>query len=80
MDGKDGAPVGYLIELKCNITEAKEEKTKEFQKKKGKSILNTFGISDFQTRKRRLKNSAAPSLFPASFSCWISDLHALSDV
>lgn len=34
MDGKDGAPVGYLIELKCNITEAKEEKTKEFQKKR----------------------------------------------
>ena len=34
MDGKDGAPVGYLIELKCNITEVNEEKTKEFQKKK----------------------------------------------
>ena len=79
MDGKDGASVGYLIELKCNITEVKEEKTKEFQKKK-KSILNTFGISDIQTRKRRLRNRAAPSLFPASFSCWISDLHALSDV
>ena len=30
MDGKDGAPVGYLIVLKCNITEVKEEKTMEF--------------------------------------------------
>lgn len=34
MDGKDGAPVGYLIELKCNITEAKEEKKKGIKKKK----------------------------------------------
>ena len=30
VDGKDGAPVGYLIVLKCNITEKKEEKTMKF--------------------------------------------------
>ena len=28
MDGKDGAPVGYLIVLKRKITEVKEENTK----------------------------------------------------
>lgn len=31
MDGKDGAPVGYLTDcVKCNITEVKQEKTMEF--------------------------------------------------
>ena len=72
MDGKDGAPVGYLIVLKCNITEVKEEKTMEFS---FENIENPYSI---QLRCRISKH--APSKFPTSFLCWISDLTALSGV